>query len=288
MLGALADNLIARTATSLTQTPVCVLILGVALLPVGCGGIAGTLACILQAGGLTLVGIEPKLERLAPIEGLKRICSRETIAHSLRAVLAFTCAALAMAPILAAGTGAMLHSAGVYEAASGAWKATQEVAIAAVAVGLIFSIAEYAAARSTWLRKLRMSCEDRKREAKEEEGDGFSRGRRRAMHRALVRSGMQRIKDAAFVVSNPAHVAIALSYRPPDVPVPRVLVRATDELALRVRQLARRYRIPIVENVSLARALYHDCRIGEPIPQTHYVAVAEVVAALTRSLEIAP
>jgi flagellar biosynthetic protein FlhB len=98
---------------------------------------------------------------------------------------------------------------------------------------------------------------------------------------------MRRIKDASFVVTNPEHVAVALEYRPPTVPVPRVLVRALDEAARRVREIASSYGIPIVENAALARALYRDGRSGRPIPHEHYVAVAEVVAALLRSLEIA-
>ncbi|MGA7092874.1 MAG: EscU/YscU/HrcU family type III secretion system export apparatus switch protein, partial [Candidatus Cybelea sp.] len=106
------------------------------------------------------------------------------------------------------------------------------------------------------------------------------------LHRALLRGGVRRLKDAAFVVANPEHVAVALEYRPPQIPVPRVLVRAADAAAARVRPIAASYRIPIVENVWLARALYRDGRIGEPIPHVHYVAVAEVVAALLRAKEI--
>jgi flagellar biosynthesis protein FlhB len=150
-------------------------------------------------------------------------------------------------------------------------------------VGLVFSIAEYGAARNAWLRRLRMSFDERKREVKEEEGDVVARGRRRALHRALVRSGLQRLKDAAFIVANPTHVAVALEYRPPEVAVPRVIVRAADAMALRVREAARGLRIPVIENVALARELYRDGRTGQPIPQAHYVAVAEVVAALMRS-----
>jgi flagellar biosynthesis protein FlhB len=85
------------------------------------------------------------------------------------------------------------------------------------------------------------------------------------------------------VVANPTHVAIALDYRPPDVPVPRVLVRAADAAAAHIRELAARHGIPVVENVALARALYRDARAGDVIPHAHYVAVAEVVAALMRS-----
>ena len=88
------------------------------------------------------------------------------------------------------------------------------------------------------------------------------------------------------MVTNPDHVAVALEYRPPVVAVPRVLVRALAAAALEVRTLARAHAVPVVENVALARALYRDGRAGEPIPYAHYVAVAEVVAALIRAGEI--
>jgi flagellar biosynthetic protein FlhB len=76
---------------------------------------------------------------------------------------------------------------------------------------------------------------------------------------------------------------VALVYRPPDIAVPRVVVRAAGEAALRVRALAADVGIPIVENVPLARALYRDGRVGAPIAHAHYVAVAEIVAALARA-----
>jgi flagellar biosynthesis protein FlhB len=191
-----------------------------------------------------------------------------------------------MTPFICTGSLAILRTGTLPEVSATAWTAAREVCGVACAVGFGFAIAEYAAARNAWLRKLRMSFDERKREAKEEEGDAAARGRRRALHRSLVRSGVRRLKEAAFVVANPQHVAVALEYRPPAVPVPRVLVRAADAAAARVRELATGYRIPIVENVWLARALFRDGRIGEPIPQAHYVAVAEVVAALLRTKEI--
>ena len=67
--------------------------------------------------------------------------------------------------------------------------------------------------------------------------------------------------------------------------MPRVLIRALDAFAVRVREAAVRHGIPVVENVALARALYRDVRAGEPIAQAHYVAVAEVVVALARELK---
>jgi flagellar biosynthesis protein FlhB len=284
--GSVAADAIVRSQ-SFAPTSSCALVPAVALVPIGAASIAGAIASVAQSGGLALVPVTPKIERLNPIEGMRRILSRETVSHSLRAAFAFLCATLAMTPALTAGAVAMIRSPDLSQTVDEVWSAAQHVAFAAGAIGLIFSFAEFGAARTSWLRKLRMSFEERKREVKEEEGDALARGRRRSLHRSLLRGGLTRVKEAAFVVVNPTHVAVALAYRPPRIPVPEVLVRARDEAAARVRAIAAIYRVPIVEDVALARALYRDGRPGEPISPAHYVAVAEVVAALMRAEEIA-
>jgi flagellar biosynthesis protein FlhB len=154
----------------------------------------------------------------------------------------------------------------------------------ACACGLAFAIAEYATARRAWLRKLRMSFDERKREAKEQEGDPHTRGRRRALHRSLLRGAPSEVKNASFVVVNPTHVAVALRYVPTEMQAPVALVAAAGEAALHVRKLAAQACVPIVEDAPLARALFWDVVVGSPIPIEHYVAVAEVVAALSANL----
>jgi flagellar biosynthesis protein FlhB len=284
--GSVAANAL-DSAQSFVPAPSCALVVAVALVPIGAASLAGAIASIAQNGGLALLPVTPKIERLNPIEGVRRILSRETLSHSLRAALAFLCATLAMIPALTAAAAAMIRSPDLWRTVAEAWSSAQHVAFAAGAVGLLFSVAEFGAARASWLRKLRMSFEERKREVKEEEGDALARGRRRSLHRALLRGGLGRVKEAAFVVVNPAHLAVALAYRPPRIPVPEVLVRARDEAAARVREIAAIYRVPIVENVALARTLYRDGCPGEAIAPAHYIAVAEVVAALMRAGEIA-
>jgi flagellar biosynthetic protein FlhB len=284
--GSVAANAL-DSAQSFVPSPSCALVVAVALVPIGAASLAGAIASIAQNGGLALLPVTPKIERLNPIEGVRRILSRETLSHSLRAALAFLCATLAMIPALTAAAAELIRSPDLWRTVAEAWSAAQHVAFAAGAVGLLFSVAEFGAARASWLRKLRMSFEERKREVKEEEGDALARGRRRSLHRALLRGGLGRVKEAAFVVVNPTHLAVALAYRPPRVPVPEVLVRARDEAAARVREIAAINRVPIVENVALARTLYRDGRPGEAIAPAHYVAVAEVVAALMRAGEIA-
>lgn len=281
-LGASARAAISAAATQHGPAPaIAAGVIAGALVPLACAAVAAACASVAQAGGLRVAAVSLRLERLNPSEGLKRIASRETFAHALRAAAAFTIASAAMLSAMTEAA-ARLIAAPPVAAGGVAWHAAAQVAFAAVATGTVFAVAEFAAARGVWLRKLRMSFDERKRETKEQEGDPFARGRRRALHRSLSRGAVAEVKKAAFVVVNPHHVAVALAYAPPKIAVPLVLVRAAGESALMVRSEACACGVPVIENVTLARALYRDSCVGSPIVAAHYVAVAEIVVALQR------
>lgn len=280
--GALGARAIRIAAAGRLPIGECVALLFWALVPACAAAAAGTLAAALQHGGLHVAPLKVSGERLNPIEGLKRMCSRETLSHAARAALAFALAAGVAVPSVRDVLATSTATNTLRSLAGATWAAAQHVVFAALAVGAIFAIAEYAVARASWIKKLRMSFAEFKREMKEQDGDPTVRGRRRALHRSLVRGSLARVKDASFVVVNPTHVAVALEYKPPSVPVPTVLVRAADDGALRVRALATQHGVPVVEDIPLARALFAQTRVGEPIPQTHFIAVAEIVAHLRR------
>lgn len=281
-IGAFASRTIVRACQG-TAGVDALAIFGIALAPVAAAAIAGAAVAVAQNGGVVFTVPTPKLERLNPLEGCKRMMSRETLAHAVRAAAAFALAAGAMVPALRAAAAEAIAAGSVQGVAAAVWSASQRVAGAACLVGAACAIAEYAAARREWLQKLRMSFDERKREAKDQDGDPLERGRRRALHRSLMRGSVKDVENAAFVVVNPTHVAVALQYDPPAVAVPTILVRAAGDAAVRVRSIAAGSGIPVVENVALARALYRDGRVGDPIDRVHFVAVAEVVAALSRA-----
>jgi flagellar biosynthesis protein FlhB len=282
-IGALARAALVGAVTSGSALPLSLAVVALGLVPMLVAALSGLAGGIVQNGGLVLVAPSLKFERLQPVEGIKRMFSREAATHGARAAVAFALASAAMLPTFHALLGASTVALSASSIASIAWSGAAHVIFAAATVGMLFAIAEFAVARRAWLRKLRMSLAEFKRELKESDGDPLARSRRKALHRTIVRGAIERVKDAAFVVVNPTHVAVALEYRPPEVPVPAVLVRAAGEMALRVRELAAEYRVPVIENVSLARALYRDGAVGEPIAREHYLAVAEVVIALMRS-----
>lgn len=263
--------------------PECFAVLGVAALPAVAAAACATLVHALQGGGLRVAGIKCDLSRLNPKAGLARMFGGEAVVSGLRATLTLVIVSLALVPLFLTLVGRAALTRGPFGAAAAAWSAAEHAAMAALLVGAVFAGADYALARRRWLRGLKMTLEELKRDRKENDGDPQTRSRRTTMHRALVRGALARVREASFVVVNPTHVAIAIRYAPPAVPLPEILVRAAGAGALRVRALACDLRIPLVENVALARSLYATGTAGRPIPRDTYVAVAQIIAELNHA-----
>ncbi len=128
-------------------------------------------------------------------------------------------------------------------------------------------------------RKLRMSRQELKQEAKESEGDPHIKARIRSLQRETARRRMMaEIPNADVVVTNPTHYAVALKYQEGQMRAPRVVALGADLIAARIRGEADLHRVPILEAPPLARALYHHTELGQEIPAALYAAVAEVLA----------
>ncbi len=279
-LGAAAAAMLTSAAHGIVDVAAFVRTIAFAALPPACAGAAALAANAVQTGGIRFCAISIKTERLNAVENLKRAFSRESLVTVARAGVAVAASACAIVPVFGAIFAAALHSGDLRSVGEAAWSGAIHNCIAACVVGAIFAAGDYGVQLERWRKRLRMSHEELKRDQKENDGDPAARGRRRSLHRQISRGSLAKVKDAAFVVVNPTHVAVALEYRPPDVPVPRLLVRAADEAALRVRELAALHGVPVIEDVPLARALYGAARSGDFIPRETYVAVAEIVVAL--------
>jgi flagellar biosynthesis protein FlhB len=258
-------------------------VLALGLLPAATAAAGAVSVGLLQSGGLHVAAPKLQFTRLNPVAGLKRMAGGEAAVGALRAVAAFALVSAVLTP-LAAGPFArattLVETGGLAQLA---FDGMQRACWAALAVGAAFAAVDYALARRRWLRGLKMTFEELRRDQKENDGDPQARSRRKTLHRALVRGSVARTKDASFVVVNPTHIAVAIRYVPPAVPVPEILVRAADDAAHTVRELARRHGIPIVENVALARALFAQGEAGCAIPSPTFVAVARVIAELLRA-----
>ncbi|NBB95032.1 MAG: flagellar biosynthesis protein FlhB [Planctomycetes bacterium] len=132
-------------------------------------------------------------------------------------------------------------------------------------------------------RKLRMSKQEVKEEHKQHEGSPEMRSRIRQTQMQMVQRRMfQDVPDADVVITNPTHVAVALKYDPGEMDAPLVVAKGPDELAMKIREIAKAHDVPIIERPPLARTLYASVEIGQPVPEDLFVAVAEVLAMIYR------
>jgi flagellar biosynthetic protein FlhB len=149
---------------------------------------------------------------------------------------------------------------------------------AAAAVGLVMAAADYVVVRRRTNRQLRMSKNEVKDEHKRTEGDPLIKGQIRSRQLAMSRNRMMaELPNADVVVVNPTHVAVALRYEP-DKGAPRLVAKGAGAVAAKIRAVAAEHRIPMVQDVPLARALHAGCEIGQEIPPHFYAAVAKVLA----------
>ena len=132
-------------------------------------------------------------------------------------------------------------------------------------------------------QKMRMSSQELKEEAKEANGDGRIKGRRRKFGQELIRRrSLQAVPKADVVVVNPTHYAVAIKYDANKMDAPVVVAKGVDTLAARIRQIARRHGVPVVSQPPLARTLYAQVKVGRGIPAELYQAVAVVLAHVYR------
>lgn len=248
--------------------------------------VAGLLANYLQVGVLfTTDPIKPKLEKINPISGFKRIFSRRSAVEVLKAIIKMSVVAFivyqAIAekyPMLAATVLMDRMGVGILFAQT-AW----EICWRSVMALIFFGLLDYFYQRWEHEKGLKMTRQEIKDEAKQSEGDPLVKGRqRRAQREAARRRMMSEVPNATVVITNPTHYAIALKYDRENMDAPRVVAKGVDLIAQRIKALAAEADVPMIENRPLAQALYKKADIDEEIPEELYAAVAEILVMVQR------
>ncbi|MBP7662481.1 EscU/YscU/HrcU family type III secretion system export apparatus switch protein [Shewanella sp. NKUCC05_KAH] len=143
---------------------------------------------------------------------------------------------------------------------------------------LIFGIADYAFQRYSLMKELKMSKDDTKQEYKDSEGNPEMKQKRRETQREVASGSLaSNVRKATVVVRNPTHIAVCLYYSEGETPLPKVLEKAEDHMALHIVALAEKAGVPIVENIPLARALFKHVEAGDVIPESLFEPVAELL-----------
>jgi flagellar biosynthetic protein FlhB len=152
--------------------------------------------------------------------------------------------------------------------------------IGALLIGLLVIAAiDYPLQRFQRDKRLKMSFQEMKEESKEAEGSPEMKSARRQRQRDLARGGVAKaMQDAQFVIVNPMHFAVALTYDPARAPAPLVLTKGRGETALAMREIAAEQGLPVLEYPQLARAVYFTTKKGQMVREELYVALASLVA----------
>lgn len=239
-------------------------------------GVAGALA----QGGFYLAtsSVKPKLSKLNPLQGFKRLFSMRTLWEGAKMLLRSSVVVfvvwMAVKAALPYVGGFVPMKVMIDAAAANALSLLRNVAI----VGVVLAVVDYMVQRRQVGKQTRMTKEEVKQEHKQQEGDPMLKGAIRSRQLAAARNRMMAdVPSADVVLVNPTHFAVALRYEA-DKGAPRVVARGAGVIATSIREKATEAEVPLVRDVPLARALYSSCRVGQEIPPELFAAVAQVLA----------
>ena len=158
-----------------------------------------------------------------------------------------------------------------------------QITIWVAVVVFVLSAADWFWQRLQFEKRNMMSRQEVEDERKRSEGDPFVKGRLRQARMELLRQRMMdTVPKADVVITNPTHFSVAIRYDRTKNSAPEVVAKGVDDLALRIRELAKQHDVPLLEDPPLARALYRACKVGQEIPEKFYQAVATVLSHVYR------
>jgi flagellar biosynthetic protein FlhB len=259
----------------------------VPLIPFGL--IVGALALaanLMQTGPLWVEeGLQPKVSKLNPKNGLKRVFSWKGVAELLKSLLKVAMVAGILYGVLSGGMKHLIQFPvlGISEAITGTWALVQNIVWAVGGALLVLAIADFVYQRWQHNEDLKMTKQEVKDESKDVEGDPQIRSRRLSLQRERSRQRMlQAVSKADVIITNPTHVAVAIRYDTSNMDAPVVVAKGAGFMAEKIKQIARHANVPILENRSLARGLFKVAKVGQEIPAALYQAAAEVLAYVYR------
>jgi flagellar biosynthetic protein FlhB len=245
-------------------------------------GLTVTFALVSGAmqGGVLVRPLSFEVERLNPVNGLKRIFSRYGLVEFLKSILKFSLGGVLFFYLIKKMLVVLPFTAAmdVIQIQGIAGKLIARSVIYAFTLFFVLAAMDYLYEKWSFERTLRMSREEIKEEYRETEGDPLIKARIKSLQKEMARRRMmQEASKATVVITNPTHIAVALRYKKDEMSAPRVIAKGAGFIAEKIKEIARKYGIPIVEDKPLARALY-KLKINSFIPEELYRAVAKILA----------
>ena len=234
--------------------------------------------------------LAPKLSKISPAAGFKRLFSAQALANFAKGLVKLVLIGSVLTALMWPERARImaLELADPVAVLPLAQSLALKLLGAVVAIMAVVAIADYLFQYRQWYEKQKMSLRELKEEFRQSEGDPVIRGKMRQMRQTRQRRRMiAAVPKAAVIITNPTHYSIALQYeRGMDAPV--CVAKGVDAVALKIREVAAEHSIPVVENPPLARALHATVEVDQAIPIEHYKAVAEVIGYVMRLRRAVP
>lgn len=240
----------------------------------------------VQVGALfSTEPIRPKLSKISPLQGLKRIFSLQSLAEFAKSILKIAVVGwVAYRTVWEELENLLpLLDQTPFEILKYTAHVSFSIFLKTCLVIAFLAALDYLFQWWEQEKNLRMTRQEVKEEYKQTEGDPLVRSRIRSIQREMAkRRMMAQVPEADVVITNPTRLAVALRYESGEMEAPMVVAKGAGHVAERIRQVARESGVPVVENKPLARSLYKMVDIGKTIPESLYQAVAEVLAYVYR------
>ncbi|MGE3611552.1 MAG: flagellar biosynthesis protein FlhB [Bacteriovoracaceae bacterium] len=242
----------------------------------------GVLSQFVQIGFLYSPEIiNANFERINPISGLSRLLSKKAVAEAVKGTFKLIIVIWITYSVMKDNIGSFLgflHSDAGQSLNFGKYLMVKLAFSVLLGLGVI-AILDFAWEKWTYRKKMMMTKQEAKEEAKEKDGNPEVKNRIRQVQRQMAQKRMMDdVKKADVIVTNPTHISVALKYDGQTMVAPAVMAKGADHLALRIREIAKENDIPIVENIMLARTLYKTVKVGHGVPRSLYKAVAEILS----------
>jgi flagellar biosynthetic protein FlhB len=228
--------------------------------------------------------LKPKFDKISPGAGLKRIFGKQAVANFAKGVFKLIALGAVMTAVLwperhRLESFLMFDPSAIMGVTT---SLTVQLMGAVVAMLAAVAIADYFFQYRQWYQRQRMSLQEIKDEFKQSEGDPHIKGKIRQLRQQRMKKRMMAaVPNASVVITNPTHYSVALRYDS-GMTAPVCVAKGVDNVAFKIREIAKKHDIPLVENVPLARALHATVDIDEEIPVEHYHAVAEIIGYVMR------
>lgn len=247
--------------------------------------VSAAVAGFLQVGAIfALEPLKPQMKKLNALEGIKNWFKAQTFIELAKNIAKIVVVFYLAYSTLRGELATILRTTNIpiADAAAITGGLIFRFVVKVCLAFLVISVIDFIVQKKQFMKQMRMSKEEVKREYKQDEGDPLIKSQRKHLHREMIFSDVkQAVKTSDAVVTNPVHVAVAVKYNREEMAAPEIMVKGQRAFAEMIRKVAEEEGIPIIRNIPLAWALF-DLEEGQEIPEELYEAVAEILAYVYR------